>query len=104
MRVPHQVWLPLTVRMGQFLDDWADLNKDVDGGTGCIDAVAKLKRQNPHIEILVSLGGGTGSAEFPELAASESARQALAREAREFCDRHGFDGVDRELSNHHVIT
>lgn len=57
--------------------------------------MCKLKQQNPHISIIVSIGGGTGSKEFPALAANSSARQTFARQAREFCDRHGFDGIDR---------
>lgn len=44
------------------------------------------------------MGGGSGSAEFPKLAASNSARKTFAKEAREFCDRHEFDGVDSEYA------
>jgi chitinase len=53
-----------------------------------------LKRENPHIKTLVSMGGGSGSAEFPKLASSDAARRTFAKEAREFCDRYEFDGVD----------
>ncbi|KOS20825.1 Chitinase 1 [Escovopsis weberi] len=75
-------------------DEWADLNKDVDGEKGCLAALAKLKSENPHIKTVLSVGGGTGSKEFPALAASEDARRRFADEARQFCDRHSFDGID----------
>jgi len=47
----------------------------------------------------VSLGGAEASSEFPALAASEESRQELASSVRDFCDRHGLDGVDGEYSN-----
>lgn len=56
--------------------------------------MAKLKRENPHVKTVVSVGGGSGSAEFPKLAASSSARKTFGKEARDFCDRYGFDGID----------
>lgn len=56
--------------------------------------MAKLKSENPHVKTIVSVGGGSGSAEFPILAADPTARQTFARDAREFCDRYGFDGID----------
>ncbi|KAM4066529.1 glycosyl hydrolases family 18 domain-containing protein [Hirsutella rhossiliensis] len=78
----------------RLLDEFGDLVKDVDGEKGCLAALGKFKRQHPHIKTLVSLGGGSGSAEFPKLAASETARETFATEARSFCDRYGFDGID----------
>ncbi|KAF4985481.1 hypothetical protein FGRMN_11188 [Fusarium graminum] len=76
------------------IDEWADNDKVVDGEKGCLAAVAKLKSQHPHIKTLVSIGGGSSSKEFPALAASKDARQTFARQIREFCIAHCFDGVD----------
>ncbi|KAF5689185.1 chitinase 1 [Fusarium circinatum] len=76
------------------IDDWADNNKAVDGEKGCLAALRKLKDQHPHVKTLVSIGGGSSSKEFPALAASKAARQTFAREMKEFCDAHHFDGVD----------
>ncbi|KAF5539030.1 chitinase 1 [Fusarium mexicanum] len=76
------------------IDDWAENNKVVDGEKGCLAALCKLKDQHPHIKTLVSIGGGSSSNEFPALAASKAARQTFAREIKEFCDAHHFDGVD----------
>ncbi|KAH7349778.1 chitinase 18-2 [Plectosphaerella cucumerina] len=75
-------------------DDWADNNVDADGVKGCLAALAQLKAANPHLRLLLSLGGATASAEFPALAASPDARETLARECRAFVDRHGLDGID----------
>ncbi|KAF6520139.1 hypothetical protein HZS61_016556 [Fusarium oxysporum f. sp. conglutinans] len=76
------------------IDDWGDNNKVVDGEKGCLAALRKLKGQHPHIKTLVSIGGGSSSKEFPALAASKAARQTFARQIKEFCDAHHFDGVD----------
>ncbi|KAH6976085.1 glycoside hydrolase superfamily [Ilyonectria sp. MPI-CAGE-AT-0026] len=76
------------------LDEWADNDKEVDGVKGCLAAVAQLKRQNPHIKTIVSIGGGASSKEFPKLAESESARCTFASEIREFCEKHELDGAD----------
>lgn len=78
----------------QLLDEWADLGKPVDGQQGCLAALAALKRRNPHLRTLVSIGGAGASAEFPALAASERSRRVFASQIREFCERHGLDGVD----------
>ncbi|KAI9158907.1 Chitinase 1 [Paramyrothecium foliicola] len=78
----------------KWFDEWADFDKKVDDEKGCLAALAKLKRQNPHIKTIVSLGGGTGSKTFPALAASSAARRTLAAQTREFCDKYGLDGVD----------
>ncbi|KAM0281618.1 hypothetical protein ACHAO9_010614 [Fusarium lateritium] len=76
------------------VDDWADNDKVVDDEKGCLAAIAKLKSQHPHIKTLVSIGGGSSSKEFPALAASKGARQTFARQIKEFCIAHCFDGVD----------
>jgi chitinase len=67
---------------------------EVDGAQGCLGALAKLKQENPSIRTLISVGGGSGSDEFPALAANPDARALFAQQIREFCDRHAFDGVD----------
>ncbi|KAF4119729.1 chitinase [Geosmithia morbida] len=76
------------------LDEFGDLKKEVDGEAGCLRALAKLKRNHRHLKTVVSLGGGSGSAEFPKLAAGEESRTTFAKEARKFCDLYDFDGID----------
>lgn len=72
--------------------------KEVDGEKGALAALAKLKRNNPKLKTIVSIGGGTGSKEFPALAASRDARETFARQVRQFCDRHEIDGVDSKMT------
>ncbi|GJN68482.1 hypothetical protein PLICBS_002525 [Purpureocillium lilacinum] len=76
------------------LDEYADFEAPIGDYEGCIDALGGLKKRNPSIKTLVSLGGAEASSEFPALAASEESRQELASSVRDFCDRHGLDGVD----------
>lgn len=84
----------LTSRLPQPVDDWADNNVDADGEKGCLAALAKLKRQHPHLKTILSLGGATASQEFPALAANPQARETLATQCRAFLDRHDMDGID----------
>lgn len=77
----------------KLLDEFGDLVKAVDE-KGALAALAKFKLQHPHVKTLVSLGGGSGSAEFLRLAARDASRETFASEARALCDRYGFDGVD----------
>ncbi|KAL7783605.1 glycoside hydrolase family 18 protein [Trichoderma ceciliae] len=78
----------------RWIDEHADLVKDVDGEKGSLAALAKLKRKNPSLKTLVSMGGGTDSKQFSVLAASRDARERFARQARELCDRYEIDGID----------
>lgn len=68
----------------------------VDGTLGCLAACLALKECNPNLKVILSIGGGGGSATFPVIAASEAAREALARSARAFVDRFAFDGIDSQ--------
>jgi len=56
-----------------------------------------VKRENPQIKTLVSFGGGSGSAEFPALAADCTSRATFVQEARQFVERHSLDGVDSTI-------
>ena len=76
------------------LDEYADDQIPTDGTKGCISALVNLKKLSPHLRALVSIGGGSGSKEFPALAAHEASRVRFARACKEFIDRHGLDGVD----------
>ncbi|KAF3354930.1 hypothetical protein VdG1_07134 [Verticillium dahliae VDG1] len=81
------------------IDEWADTGVEADGEKGCLAALAKLKRSNPHLKTLVSIGGGTGSAQFPAMAANPQARETFARAIRAFVEQHELDGVDTRHSH-----
>ncbi|KAK3376924.1 glycoside hydrolase superfamily [Lasiosphaeria ovina] len=78
----------------RFADERADIVVPVDGEKGGLAALAKAKRENPHIRTLISVGGGSGSAEFPALAGNPQARAKFATEVEEFVAKWSFDGVD----------
>ena len=52
-----------------------------------------LKKQAPQLKVLLSIGGW-GSGRFSEMAASDSLRQAFARDALRVAEEYGLDGID----------
>lgn len=53
-----------------------------------------LKEQYPHLKILLSVGGWTGSKNFSDAAASESKRSSFVSSALSLLSEYGFDGLD----------
>ncbi|KAI9802229.1 MAG: hypothetical protein M1825_002950 [Sarcosagium campestre] len=80
-----------TVQLG---DRWADAEMPVDGQLGCLRAFAALKQSNPHLKVILSVGGGAGSAHFPSAASCNRNRQRFARTARSIVHDFGLDGID----------
>lgn len=57
--------------------------------------LAKLKRYNPNLKILLSIGGwNAGSLRFSNMAASPASRLAFARSAQNFVEKYHLDGFD----------
>lgn len=85
------------------MDLKADIEYPTEGTKGCLNALSLLKREKfPHLKLLVSLGGGSGSGPFAELAASSESRARLAQSVRKFVDQYGLDGVDC-MAQHHFL-
>ncbi|KAL1634156.1 hypothetical protein SLS56_002459 [Neofusicoccum ribis] len=79
----------------QHLDEKADTQLPVDGTHGCLHALTQLRRdQHPHLKLLVSVGGGSGSQPFPLVAADPQKRHRFAHSLRAFIDRFSLDGAD----------
>lgn len=57
-------------------------------------ALARLKKQYPHLKTLISVGGWEYSGYFSDAAATASARETFARSCVAFLREHGFDGLD----------
>jgi len=55
---------------------------------------ADIKDENPHLKLLVSVGGWTFSNHFSDMAASEATRRAFAASAVKFLRAYGLDGLD----------
>ena len=84
------------------LDDYADFSHTEDPGithssdlAGNMGALKLSKEENPHLQILISLGGWTKSMHFPALSDSEMGRRTLAQGMVDFINRYPFiDGFD----------
>lgn len=55
--------------------------------------LAKLKRQFPHLQVFISIGGA-GAQNFANAAQSAEARQKFARTCVALMRQNGFDGID----------
>ena len=57
--------------------------------------MTELKRYNPNLKILLSIGGwNAGSVRFSNMASSPASRLAFARSARNFIEKYHLDGFD----------
>lgn len=56
--------------------------------------VVDLKKQNPNLKILLSLGGGSSDSGFPSLVKDSEAVVQFASSTREFLLNYSFDGLD----------
>ena len=71
------------------------MEQEVDGAYGCLGSLITLKRENPHLKVLLSIGGGGNSSEnFSSVAAAASTRDTFARSAVSLVKNGGFDGID----------
>ena len=61
---------------------------------GNFNQLAKLKEQNPDVNVLISVGGWTLSKNFSNAALTEQSRAKFAASAIEFMTTYGFDGID----------
>jgi chitinase len=57
-------------------------------------ALVALKRQNPSLTVLISVGGWFGSGGFSDLALSAASRAVFIRSADDYVERHQLDGLD----------
>lgn len=67
----------------------------IDGCSGALRALVKLKGDiNPDLKIILSVGGGSGSRYFADVAADEYKTKRFCESAKEMVDRFGLDGID----------
>lgn len=79
----------------QSLDAKADFQLPIDGTQGCLPALVKLKTEKyPHLRILLSIGGGSGSTQFPSVAADGTKTRRFCETAKEIVLRYHLDGID----------
>lgn len=53
-----------------------------------------LKQKHPHLQVILSIGGGASSHAFSTVAASAVLRDNFARSARGLVEASGLDGID----------
>lgn len=58
-----------------------------------LHTIVALKASNPHLKVLLSVGGW-GSGNFSEMAANDERRQTFARNCRKTIDIYSLDGID----------
>ncbi len=81
-------------------DEWADTHfpypGDAEGDAlkGNFRQLQLLKEANPHLQMLISVGGWTWSDRFSDAALTEETRATFARSCVDFMLRYGFDGID----------
>jgi chitinase len=59
-----------------------------------IKSLHDLKKINPDLKILVSVGGWTWSTHFSDVALTDSSRRKFARSAVDFLKKYQLDGID----------
>lgn len=62
-------------------------------GTSRFRKIVDLKKQNPELKVLLSIGGW-GRGNFTPVAKDAGRRQLFAKSCRAFCDKWGIDGID----------
>jgi chitinase len=82
------------------LDEWADTqfpypdDSDDQPLKGNFHQLRLLKEANPHLQILISVGGWSDSDRFSNIALTPESRAKFAASAVAFILQYGFDGVD----------
>ncbi|MBD0725080.1 chitinase [Flavobacterium sp. L1I52] len=59
-----------------------------------IKALMGLKKQNPSLKVLFSIGGWVWSDQFSNVAAYQNSREQFAKSAVQLMKKYGFDGID----------
>ncbi|WP_418603163.1 glycoside hydrolase family 18 protein [Hwangdonia sp.] len=67
---------------------------ELDTDAAKIATLIGLKKQNPDLKVLYSVGGWVWSDQFSTMAAFESSRKKFAESCVVLLKEHGFDGVD----------
>ncbi len=77
-------------------DEWADIGKPFDDDTwdtpikGNFGRLMALKKKNPHLKTLLSVGGWTWSTQFSQTAMTASSRKLFAESCVNMATKYGF--------------
>lgn len=93
------VIVPLSVNKCQSLDTKADLHYPIDTVSGCVAALRKHRNErNPSCKLILSVGGGSGSGQYPAVAASVTHTKRFCETAKQLVDQYEFDGLDSKTA------
>lgn len=70
---------------------------------GCMGSFMALKREKPHLKVVLSIGGASGSEHFATVAASAACRDNFGRSAKGLITAAGFDGIDSTLDFRDIL-
>ena len=59
-----------------------------------LEALRALRREHPHLDLVISVGGWSDSRYFSDVAATAAGREAFAAACASFLKTHDLDGVD----------
>ncbi|KAL1835851.1 hypothetical protein VTJ49DRAFT_5970 [Mycothermus thermophilus] len=93
----YYAYANVTADGGVFLsDEWADARAPCDGFQGALGSLLHIKQKYPHLQVLLSIGGGASAETFPIVASNAVLRDRFARSARGLVEASGLDGIDSE--------
>ncbi|EIW83147.1 glycoside hydrolase family 18 protein [Coniophora puteana RWD-64-598 SS2] len=83
-------------------DPWADVEIHHEGSAetagrnlyGNLEAIYKLKHENPHLKTLLSIGGWSYRESFHPIVVNSSLRAHFVRSSVQLLEDYGFDGLD----------
>ena len=82
----------------QLSDEWADTQAPVDGVQGGLGSLMHLKQKHPHLQVVLSIGGGAATEVFPIVAGNTLLRDNFARSALGLIEASGLDGIDSKCT------
>lgn len=89
--------------VAQLSDEWADARAPIDGVQGALGSLMHLKQRHPHLQVVLSIGGGACSNLFPIVAGNAHLRENLARSALGLVEASGLDGIDSKLRHEKIF-
>lgn len=92
-QLPAERFTQINYAFANIADGRAILGDPVRDGEN-LRSLTELRRRNPDLNIVLSLGGWDDSAGFSDAASSPESRRAFARSCVDLLAAHGLDGVD----------
>jgi GH18 family chitinase len=85
-------------------DSYADIDKAYPGDSwdtslqpfrGTFNQIMNvIRKEHPHLKVLLSVGGWTWSAKFSDVAKDDGGRETFAQSCLDMIEKYGFDGID----------